>query len=330
MLNNLFKYRQFIPTEFLLPLFVVLCNINLFIDYDYSYPEKIAGFLSGYLEPVSLHWMIAQMFVVWLTAQSFFVNAIAYENQLTKTRNALYGGLFILLVSLFNKLLIASPAFWGGLFLIFIVRSLLATYNSKHVNYLFNTGFWVGVCSCFYPAYYWLLLVVFIGYFITRIFSLKEWFITFIGFIIPVYLYGVGLYFFDLLLPEFTAISQSAYFVINLPDINKWEAVIKLSLLFICFLFALWVVQEKFLRISIEERKKLSMCLWFILIGLALINVFGLHWQSHLMYILAPLAILTAYGLDYIESKFKAEILPIVLILSLVFFHYINQWYSIL
>lgn len=330
MLNNLLKYRQFIPTEFLLPLLAVLCNINLFIDYDYSYPAKIHGFLGGYFEPVSLHWMIAQMFVVWLTAQSFFVNAIAYENQLTKNRNALYGGLFIVLTSLFNKLLIALPAFWGGLFLIMALRSLLATYNNKQVSHLFNTGFWVGISSCFYPAYYWLLLVVFIGYLITRIFSLKEWLITFIGFIVPVYLYAVGLYFFDVLFAEINSISQSAYFVINLPDINNWEAVIKLSLLFVCFLFALWIIQERFLRISIEERKKLSMCLWFILIGLVLINVFGLHWQSHLMFLLAPLSILTAYGLDYIEPIFKAELLPIVLILSLVLFHYINQWYSIL
>jgi len=149
-----------------------------------------------------------------LYAQAIFLNAIVAQFKLYKHNTYLVSFSFIALCSLHPALSNFSPLLLVNIFVLLAIRELLKMKQAQQVNKeLFNLGFIIMMAALIHFSSILLLLFLFIALLILRPFNFREWMIAFVGLLMPLYFFGVLLFWQD----NFSAIYHWPDLGISLP-----------------------------------------------------------------------------------------------------------------
>lgn len=332
MFSYIFKYRERSLFLLILMLWIFACNTNLLpivgIDLSYLVQEDFPIFPNFKNTLETVPYLSKGLFFLILFVQAWFINNLVKTHQLTKNNSNLPAIVYVLLVSVLNESYILHPAFVACTFVILSLNSYLKSYNNRTFIPLFDTAFYIGLASVIYPPASLLLITVFFAHFFYRRFNPKEWFTSLIGFVVTWYLCFVLFYLIDYWWIYQKITIDNTLNLIGMPEINGFGQFVFLAFLIWSIFFGFYHYQRRYLRIPIEQRDKLSICVYFLLASLGLSVIFGEAWQIIILFSLPSLAIFIGYGLYYTKNKKLAELLPLTLFIVVIFLHHFSEYFS--
>ncbi len=157
-------------------------------SFNQLYPQHI---LYNYLD-FRLHaaWAIQACNVLVILLGAALVNFLAIQQEIVAKNNYIPAFLYLLLAfsSIGNSLV--HPALVANIFVLLSLYFFMDTYRADHaLSALFKAGFFMGIAPFFYVSDLLLFPLCFMMLSILRPFHWRDWSITLIGFLLPVYLF---------------------------------------------------------------------------------------------------------------------------------------------
>ncbi|MBS1626176.1 MAG: hypothetical protein JST83_19300 [Bacteroidetes bacterium] len=256
--------------------------------------------------------------------ESLLVNRIINRHKVSARKNYLGGILFVVFSSMIPECLVLGPALVAALFMLLVLDQLfdLSRPEKLYTN-KFDLGFLTGIAILIYFPAIFMLPVVIIGFLTMRTGTIKGILIIFTGFASVLAIVFTYYLWYDMLpdmLPDIANLPNRK--PLSLVRLTHWQ---EISVAWIVLIGA-WILANvpAILYSSVIQTRKyitiLIMSGFFSLLAITL--VFNFH-LTHLIFMLTCLSILSA--MYFVETKmtFIAEILFIVLILSVFTFQYL-------
>lgn len=256
--------------------------------------------------------------------QSLLVNRIMNRYKVSPRKNYIGGILFVIFSSMIPECLAIGPAQIAGFLLLLIFDQLFdLSRPEKLYGNKFDLGFLTGIAVLLYFPAIFLLPLVLIGFLTMRTGTLRGILIIFTGFVSVMAIVFTYYLWYDRLpdmLPEIVNLSNRK--PLSLVRLTHWQ---QISIAWIVLVGA-WIlanVPAILYSSVIQTRKYITILILsgvFSLAAIALLFNFNL---THLTFMLTSLSILSA--MYFVETKMAlvAEILFIVLILSVLTFEYL-------
>lgn len=309
-------------------LYAILLRLLSFWD-SFQAPEPThAPFFQQLLLPglqqVGIPTAVVALALVLL--QAFFLNAIVNRYKLLGSTQYTVAMLYLLIASALPEFLVLSPALIANTFLLIALSEIFKWYRAHQAApQLFNVGFWLSVGSlCYFPvvSYYLLAIVALIS---LRNFKLQEWLILSIGFLVPYFWMGTYAFWVD----AWPALFNN-YLGDNVVWLDwHWSQIPHLPFKTILLAgLSLWVVlsaSQHFYKTSIQQQKNLNVFFWALFIG-----ALGLFYQravgmDFFIYLSIPLALFLALNLHKIRRRWIAEVIHLLLFLTIIGFQYKDE-----
>lgn len=266
--------------------------------------------------------------IILLSIQGYIANKIFFENRLNRNLS-LYSGVFIVLVgSMLPEFLNYTPFLPANVFLLLAIQELLRAYRKlSAADTLFNVGFFIGLAALFQPIYILFLIAAGGAVISLKSGKFRDQFIIWVGTMVPLFLIGVGYFFFDKL-PEYWALQWEGVF--SLPQFFEWKQVplfptlIMMSLLLFVILSAGQIISKT----KMEVQTKIGTIYWFLAVGI-LCLLLSQPWHGYRWQILVP-GIGLLLGIRFTEIKpLPAEIWHFILLIVLFAWHYAQNYNNV-
>lgn len=201
-----------------------------------------------------------------LFIQALWLNRIMNEQRMMQRQNFLPAMSFMLITSLFPEWNYFSAPLLVNFALLYLIGVSFQMYNQNQgKGAIFNAGLAIGIASfLFFPSVVFFLLALF-SLMIMRPFRFNEWVICLLGATMPMYVYGVYLFFIDKL--DFQRVLP--FLNIKIPALHQtiWIAT-STFLVVLPFLIGGYYVQGNLRRVLIQVRKSWSILLIYLLLAL--------------------------------------------------------------
>ncbi|MBL7884952.1 MAG: hypothetical protein JNL69_12845 [Bacteroidia bacterium] len=145
----------------------------------------------------SVKWLSTLIAMMLVVGQAFLLNYIINENEVLKKQSYLPALFYLLFLSNNSSMLMLHPLLFANLFLLFALNKLMSSYR-KDVAFsqAFDAGLLLSLASLFYFPYVLLFPVLGIAFILFRPFVWREWFISFLGVLVP-YAFVITYYFWN-------------------------------------------------------------------------------------------------------------------------------------
>jgi hypothetical protein len=255
-----------------------------------------------------------------LFIQGILANAIIFAHRISSPANLFPGVFVILLGSMLPEFGSYSGYLVANVFLLLSLRSYLKAFRvNNSADHIYNAGTWIGVAALFVPTYLFFLAAFSAMLPILKSGRFRDQFILLIGAIVPLYLAGIGYYWYDTL-PLFWEQQWTSAF--SLPHTLEWSKIPVLStLVMIVLLLLVLTSRQKYqLKTKMEVQIKIDIFYWLLLsAGLSILWMMPWHmqqWQT-----IVPIAgILLSFNFTKMKSQ-TAEAWHLVLFLVLFYLH---------
>ena len=253
--------------------------------------------------------------------EALVLNFVVEKQGLLNRKSYLTAFLFILLMSALPEGLYLSPVLCASLLLILAVYQWLKFDQQAPVKgEAFNSGFYLSLGSLFYFPMLALFPILFIALQYFRNFHWREWFIGFLGLLLP-QVFAASTYFLLDRWPEYIGFWQGA---VQIPDLT-WsyppEIWFYLSGLILLLLMGLFPYLKTIRLNKVQTKRSLLVLIW--LFPLSLGSLF-FEEQFSLMFLLLwsmPLAIYLANYFFFTKRVWLAETLLWLLTAGIIFHH---------
>lgn len=252
----------------------------------------------------------------------FLHNFLTRKNGLTKNNTyALF--LFVLLFAIFPKSIVQYNILLSNFFLFFSYRriySLRTSLNTK--NKIYDAGFWIGIATIFYNYSLFFLILEFVAIILFDKSRWNHFFIVFIGFFTPLFLYFTFLFAIDKTDLYYRLWDFQRSF--DFRNYNNIKLLIPISVLLV---FTGWAIYPT-LRKALKSKKKYKALYNLLLLHLILAILIGLAAPlkngSEYLFFFFPFSIIFTSYIQTIEDRwFKELVMVLFLCLSIsVFFYY--------
>jgi len=186
--------------------------------------------------------------------------------------------------------------------------------KKKVYTQVFDTGFLISIASLFYFPSSLYLLFLFVVLTILRPFSLREWLIGAIAFVIPYFLIAVY-YFWNNKLSSFINDHITCYFEKKNFDIFLDTADLILLAWLVMLLVIIFIYNQiGFYRIVARIRNYIVVIMWFLFFGVISFVLLPVIKLSHFYLLVTPIAVLLAYYLSEFKKGWLGDLLIIILI----------------
>ncbi|MCP3932589.1 MAG: hypothetical protein GY705_26260 [Bacteroidetes bacterium] len=317
---NIFRTNQILASIIYLPFIVVLRVSAIW------FPLSEVSASRGAFSELVYNWIGVQGIVPAIVAmlvlffQAILVNLLVMRNRLANDINLFPGLVYILFASCIPNFLYLSPMLMANTFLLIALWNLMQTYKTPaSADWIFNTGFWIGIASLFYFPYIWFFFAGFVGLNILRAFRINERMMLFIGIIVPYFLTAVYFFLQGQLLAFWKSqiVDNLSFFDIDL--FWDWIAIVKIVFFGLLFLLILASYNQYVSKKTIDVQKKISILIWTLFIG-----IFAMIFQSNvtteqLLILTLPLGIFFSFNLTLMQSRW-AEITFLLLTVGVLAF----------
>jgi hypothetical protein len=289
------------------------------VSFLLHHTEPLSKFLFGFLHQVNLDgaFPLSILGGALCFVQSLLVNLIVNTHKVTSRKNYLGGLLFVIWSSFFNEFLVLSPAQIALTFLLFLFHKIFTlSKQEKLYGDIFDLGFLTSISILFYFPSAIFILIIFIGVYTVRTFSVREFSMILLGF---------GAVAFSVFTIYFWNDSLPSLFMDMINIQNRipfhWGILhtAQVGVLVWMLLITIWVflnLPSLLSYTAIQIRKYAGvLMISYVLLLIATVLHFNFN-LSHLILLTAPLSLLSC--LYFVETKTEgiAGILFIVLILS--------------
>ena len=257
--------------------------------------------------------------IALITLEALLINYMLSENDMIPRNSYVAAFLFIVVSSFFNDLIILNPVLIANIFLITAIWLFMRLYE-EHEAYstVFNIGTLLSIASMFYFPSIIFLILIFIGFIIYRSFSLRYWFISILGLILP-YIFLASYYFWnDCLLSKVNEYKHSFNFI----NFHKFSPTLYANiifgftslLLFLGVIKLLIIINEKAIRL----RKFLSFLIWFVIISIVSFYFSAEYGILGFVMMLTSVSVIFTLFLNNLKKSFWSESILIALLLLLI------------
>jgi len=268
--------------NFLLFLYGFLLKIFIFIQprqlvslsQDGFFYSRIVAWSKSMSLPSITYSIIAFLL---LYSQAIIINRLASGQRLLQKSSYVTGMAYLLFTSLFSELNYLSAPLLASSLLIWMLSILARLHHTASPkSMLFNIGIILGLGTLVVVPFFIFIILILLGIFIQRAFSLREWMTFLLGIIVPYYFLGSYI-FFSGQMNDFSI----QYLIL---EQSSWHfdlyGVISLSLVGLTMLSGLFFLQKNFSKQLMQTRK--SWVLVLIMLVLSCIapffdNSYSLH-----------------------------------------------------
>ncbi len=320
MLTKLFNSNSISSLAILIISAIVLWSktlINVLPLYDIIPMSSLYKFVYTLLHEYKI--ISAFIAIALIISEALLLNHVLTKNDLIPKNSYLGAYIFIIISSLFSNIIMLDPILIINIFVITAIGMFLPLYEKREAYAtVFNIGTLLSVASMFYFPSFILILLIWIGFIIFRIFSWREWFISILGLILPYIFLGTFYFWNDCLISKIESY-KSAFSLISFKDFHlSLYVIIIVSFLGVVLFLSLFkfmiTINEKQIRI----RKFLSFIIWFFLVSsISLLPSAKYGILSYIM-ILPSASILITLYLSNAKKQLWVEGILILLTLILI------------
>lgn len=310
-------------------------NQTIFFLIVFAFGLRSAGFVTPYVNtnaPLALNY-IQQIFnyINYYPQLGFFVstflviiaalvfNRICNKHGLVIVTSYLPAYFYIVLNSVFVDQFYAGPVLFVNLFMIVSLGSILNLYHSDSPYFsLFSASFLAGLSALLNTTYMAFFVIVLLGINVFRPFNFREHISAFVGFLMPLY---IGTMLNYLLNGNFLP------FYIFFPDYGSFNNqfwALKSMLPFLGFIFVLAILRmnKNYFRNTIKQRRAIQLMVLTIVMCVVLMTTGKQNPKQEFSFVAFPLAFYFSYYFTNSRFNFLKELLNILLIAGIIFFHY--------
>jgi hypothetical protein len=320
MLTKLFNSNSISSLAILIILAIVLWSktfINVIPLYDTIPVSPLYKLVYTLFHEYKI--LSAFIAIALIISEALLLNQVLSKNDLIPKNSYLGAYIFIIISSLFSDIILLNPILIINIFIITAIGMFLPLYEKREAYAaVFNIGTLLSVASMFYFPSFILILLIWVGFIIFRIFSWREWFISILGLIFP-YIFLSTFYFWnDCLLSKIESY-KNAFSLISFHGFHlSLYVIITVSFLGVILFLSLFkfmiTINEKQIRI----RKFLSFIIWFFLISSISLLPSGKYSLLSYVMILPSASVLITLYLSNTKKLLWAEGILISLALLLI------------
>jgi hypothetical protein len=275
--------------------------------------ELIAGPLAN------IPWLATLSGAILVIAEAFLLNYIVNENEVLTRQTWLPALFYILFMSNNPAMLLPHPMLFGNLFVLFSVNKLLSSYRKDNAySQSFDAGMLIAIATLFYyPCILYIPLLV-AGFIILRPFNWREWFIAFLGALVP-YVFVTVLYFWNGTL-DYLLIDKIFYQFLR----EKPHAVLPKSFYFMlsvgwaAILLSLFALLQGIGISTQRSKKSVILLMWFFFFSALSVFIAPDISTKYFSGLAIPAAVFCANYFAHIRRGWWAETLLLLLLASLV------------
>ncbi len=318
-------FRSNLPSVYVLLLIYTLLLRGLFLWHPIFETPDESAFLGSYItrwiqdshiSPLALQ--ITDILLIYIEA--ILLNFILTANKIFTSKSFVPAMIFITLSSLFGEWIEASAQTVAQLFLLISMMSLFSITGKETTrDGIFFTSVFLSIGSLFYFPVALFLIVILIGV-LFRSLSFADFMLIIIGFVLPYYFIGIGLYYMDSL-GNYMYFLRSHFYINPVPGIDiSWPQEIMLVYFFALVICGYMLLQrDREFKIVKHRRLVLIVLAYFILSALAGPFIAG----SKLLYIqcaVLPGTIFVSKIFNNEKLRFYHHTLFLVLFLGAILF----------
>ncbi|MFY9241603.1 MAG: DUF6427 family protein [Polaribacter sp.] len=293
--------------------------IGLLVFFFLVYVITVSSnfFLPGF----SADKLIKSTFLLILFFSVFFMyNFIVAKNKLTHDNSYAYYLFTLLIITFLSEILDYKTLILMFIYLLF-VRKIYSLRSSKKVlEKLFDSSFWLGVLFLLESNFLVLFLLIYIAAYLHNKITIQTLLVPVLGFMTPIFLYFTYLFWFD----KIESFSNLFIFNINfdvqfyLKSSHFWL----LLMLLVLIIFSIFSKSIKTLRINNTFKKSWILVIFNFLILILFILIFPAKNNSEIIFILFPISIILANGIELIQKKLIKNLVLYFLLLGAIFYHF--------
>ena len=326
MLIGFFKHNRSVSIVFL-PVSLIILWLYGFFHPVVPMTEHAAPLYKLIVAGIENYpFLITLTSFIFILAEAFLINYIIEKNEIIDTVTYMPAMVYIVLMSLQPQMFPLHPIVIANLFLLLALHMIMQTHRKeKAYSEAFDTGFFISLATLFYIPSIVFILIIWIGLIIIRPFVWREWVISFIGLILP-WIFLIFYYFWN------EKLDTLQYDVIysTLAGFQKSFDTLRLSyteLIQICLLLlAAFLSSRRLLRDlskgTVRTRNNLFLMIYFFILGFISLFLAPSYSIAYLSFLSIPFSIFFSSYLLFVKKQWFAEILFLLLIISV----FLNQF----
>lgn len=313
MLLKLFKSNH--PyVIFLIP----LLGFILWLPAFFNLPLKVqtlnfenTTFLFNWVnELLSFNTVVAKLVAFSLViGESYILLRLNFSHIFIENKTYLPSVLFVLFSSVLAPFQQLYPLLIANLFLLLAInKAFLIDKNRNQFKRYFESGFYLGLGSLFYPNIYIFIFIIWLTQIVLRNFNWREWISSIFGLVTPFVFFMAILFLnneIDGVFTRFFSILTHSSQVLSFSSISIGAVGFLLFIIFIALIIGLRTVAVK----KISSRKYFTLFTWFLLYTIVLFLAHPSVGYELLIALAIPSAIISSVFFTEIRSKWVSEII---------------------
>lgn len=256
--------------------------------------------------------------LILIIIQSYIIIRLNFKYMFLDNKTYLPSVFFVLLSSMFAAYQSLHPLLIANLFLLLALdKALLFEKSKNHFKRYFESGFFLGLGTLFYPNIFVLIFVVWLTMIYLRTFNWREWLSSVLGLITPLMLYAGFLFLTD----NIQILSNKIPFLFAgkapEPGFSQYSLFAMAYLLFVFIIAIVSGARVVGLR-KISSRKYFSLFFLMVIGIIALVFAVSALGFEFIISLAIPLSIICSIFFSDIRSKWVGEVLFTLTLVSVI------------
>ncbi len=264
----------------------------------------------------------AFVYLLGVCLLALFLNGLAIHNNFFRP-HAFTALFFVFYAYGITEYIGLSAPFFGLIFIAFALRRIFAMYNQTTAySQVFDSSFFVGVAILFYLPSIWFLVLVWISLLIYGQNAWRNWVISTLGFITPLFLCYTYLFMVnntEALIQPLLNVLHFQTFPLNIKP-YYYPILIFSSFLFIV---STWAMMSTLNRQTVHKRRAFTIVLWAAIIG-GVSYFFSNGISTHFLLLTIPFAVMAVGYYEFLRKKWWQDTILLLLLVSILLVHIIS------
>jgi hypothetical protein len=214
------------------------------------------------------------------------------------------------LATLNNKYIITT------LILLFAFRRVYSLRTNKDTKQkLFDSAFWIGIATLFYPWCFVYIFLIYGGIFLFNKSTIRNILIPIIGFVTPIFIFGI----YSLLVNNLSIFNTSLNYSFLFSPYNEIKLLIPITLLVGFIIWTIFPTTSKISSINNEFKTSWFLILAHLAISLILVTTAQNKNGSEFIFLFFPIAIVFTNYLQIIKERWFKEVFLYFFITAILF-----------
>lgn len=262
------------------------------------------------------------IYLLGISLLSLFLNSIGIQNNFFRP-HAFTALFFVLYAYAISEYIGLSAAFFALVFIVLALRRIFAMYNQTTAySQIFDSALFIGIASLFYLPSIWFMVLVWVSLIIYGQIAWRNWVISILGFITPIFLCYTYLFVFDNTDALISPLKNLLTFKTFSINISPYYYPI---IVFSCFLFIIssWSMISSLNRQSVHKRRAFTIVLWAAIIGIGSF-FFSNGLASHFLLLTIPFSVMAVGYFEFLRKKWWQDTILLLLLVSILLVHIIS------